>query len=225
MLNRFQGFRERGWSVVDAPTYSDAPLVGLFSSGPLAFSNQIESGSEQPSLADMVQRAIQCLETSRKGYVLIVDAALVTTAAERNEGERVIAETLALDRAIGTALKYAGPRALIVAAGRHGVGGMSLNGYPVRQDHGVALLGINASGQPAITWATGPNGPAPAASTSPAPTPASAGGSRNEPAAFQTPSALNTAEDVIAAATGPGSEKLHGFLENTAIFHLRKDAL
>ncbi|MDQ0706480.1 CelD/BcsL family acetyltransferase involved in cellulose biosynthesis [Pseudomonas sp. W3I7] len=24
MLNRFQGFRERGWSVVDAPTYSDA---------------------------------------------------------------------------------------------------------------------------------------------------------------------------------------------------------
>lgn len=206
----------------DAPAYSDAPLVGLFSAGPLAFSNQIESGSEQPSLSDMVRRAIQCLETSRKGYVLIVDAALVTTAAERNEGERVIAETLALDRAIGTALAYAGPRALIVAAGRHGVGGMSLNGYPMRQDHGVALLGINASGQPAITWATGPNGPPNASS---APSPAPGAGSRNEPAAFQTPSALNTAEDVVAAATGPGSEKLHGFLENTDIFHLLKGAL
>lgn len=215
----------------DAPSYSDAALVGLFSAGPLAFSNQIESGSEQPSLADMVRRAIQCLQTNRKGYVLIVDAALVTTAAERNEGERVITETLALDRAVATALKYAGERSLIIAAGRHGVGGMNLNGYPFRQDHGVALLGTNAAGQPAITWATGPNGPA---TFAPAPLPPANGGTpanvppagtRNEPAAFQTPSALNTAEDVLAAGTGPGSENLRGFLDNTAVFRLLKEAL
>lgn len=211
----------------EAPNYKQG-LVGFFSNGAMAYSNQIESGSGQPSLADMVRRSIECLQTNRKGYVLIVDASLVGAAAERNEGERVITETLALDRAIGTAVRYAGEKSLVVAVGRHATGGMNLNGYPLTQDHGVALLGTNASGQPTITWATGPNGPAPSPAT-PAPSTADAppkpAGARNEPAAFQTPSALNSAEDVIAIGQGPGSEKLHGFLDNTDIFKILKDAL
>ncbi|MGB8167363.1 MAG: alkaline phosphatase [Chthoniobacteraceae bacterium] len=204
----------------DAASYRSTGLLGIFSNGPMAFSNQIESGSEQPSLSDMVRRAIECLQTNRKGYVLVVDDALVTAAAERNEGERVITETLALDRAIATAVRYAGERSLIIAVGRHATGGMNLNGYPLRQDHGVALLGTNASGQPAITWATGPNGPGASADASAKPP-----GAKNEPAAFLTPSALNAAEDVLAVGKGPGSEKLHGFLDSTAIFRLLKDAL
>jgi len=197
----------------DTSSYRSRGLVGVFSMGPMAFSSQIESGSEQPSLSDMVRRAIECLQTNRKGYVLIVDAALITGAAERNEGEQVITETLALDRAIATAQRYAGERSLILAVGRHAIGGLTLNGYPQRQDHGVALLGANASGQPAITWATGPKGPP------------SAAGAASEPAAYQTPSALNTAEDVLAVGTGPGSERVQGFLDNTDIFRILKDAL
>jgi alkaline phosphatase len=209
----------------EASSYRSTGLLGVFSPGAMAFSNQIESGSEQPSLADMVRRAIECLQTNRKGYVLVVDAALVTTAAERNDGEHVITETLALDRAIATALRYAGEKSLVLAVGRHATGGMNLNGYPLRQDHGVALLGTNASGQPAITWATGPNGPAPVA-VSPAPeAPPKPVAPRSEPAAFQTPSALNTAEDVLAVGTGPGAEKLRGFMDSTGIFRLIKDAL
>ncbi len=204
----------------DVASYRSTGLLGVFSQGPMAFSNQIESGSEQPSLSDMVRRAIECLQTNRKGYVLVVDAALVSAAAERNEGERVITETIALDRAIATAVRYAGERSLIVAVGRHATGGMNLNGYPLRQDHGVALLGTNASGQPAITWATGPNGPAGATDA-----PAKPSGAKNEPAAFLTPSALNVAEDMLAVGKGPGSEKLRGFLDSTAIFRLLKDAL
>ena len=176
----------------------------------MAYSDEIESGSQQPSLADMVLRAIEFLQVNGKGYLLIVDAGLVTEAAERNQGERTIRETIAMDHAIAAAAKYAGEESLIVAVGKHGIGGLSLNGYPLRQDHGVALLGTTASGYPSLTWATGPNG-----------LPATG----NEPAAFQTASALNTAEDVIAAARGPGAEKFHGFLDNTAIFDLLRDAL
>lgn len=209
----------------DAASYRNTGLLGVFSAGPMAFSNQIESGSEQPSLPDMVRRAIECLQTNRKGYVLVVDATLVTSAAERNDGERVITETLALDRAIATAVRYAGEKSLIIAVGRHAIGGMSLNGYPLRQDHGVALLGTNASGQPAITWATGPNGPAPS-SAAPAPdAPLKAPAAKQEPGAYLTPSALNSAEDVLAVGKGPGAEKLHGFMESTGIFRLLKDAL
>ena len=211
----------------DASTFRSTGLLGVFSPGQMALSSQIESGSEQPSLSDMVRRAIECLQTNRKGYLLVIDASLVTGAAERNEGEHVITETLALDRAIGTALRYAGGKSLVLAVGRHATGGMSLNGYPLRQDHGVALLGTNASGQPAITWATGPNGPAPNSQATPAPAevapkPVAA---KHEPAAFQTPSALNVAEDVLAVGKGPGSERLRGFLDNTEIFRLLKDAL
>ena len=190
----------------NAGAYRERGILGLFSPGPLAYSNQIESGSQQPSLADMVRRAIEFLEVNRGGYVLVVDAALATTAAEHNEGERLIAETVALDHAIATAQKYAGEKSLIVAVGRHATGGMSLNGYPLRPDHGVALLGTNASGQPAITWATGPN-------------------PKTEPAAFFAPSALNTAEDVIAVGQGDGAEKIRGFLDNTEIFEILRDAL
>ena len=206
----------QGWDLVrskaelaNAPAYRTAGLAGFFSSDPLAFSDQIESGSQQPSLSDLVRRAIEFLQVRSAGYVLIIDASLATTAAERNEGERVITETLALDRAVKTALEYAGEKSLVLAVGKHATGGLSLSGYPLVTDHGVGLLGVNASGQPALTWATGPNGSA----------------AKSAPAAFQTPSALNNAEDVLALGCGAGAEKLRGFLDNTAIFEILRDAL
>ncbi len=233
LLAELQG---RGWELVrtkaeleKAAGYRTGPIAGFFSNDQLPFSNQIESGSQQPSLADMVRRAIEFLQVDNQGYVLVVDAALASTAAEGNEGERLITETVALDRAIDTAVKYAGDKSLILAVGKHATGGMSLNGYPLAQDHGVALLGINASGQPALTWATGPNGPPPPAPPAPPnetpSAPALSAGAKAEPAAFQAPSALNTAEDVIVVGRGAGAEKLHGFLDNTEIFRILRDAL
>jgi alkaline phosphatase len=231
--------RQRGCEIVrtksdleNVGTYPDAGLVGLFSSESLAFSKDIESGSQQPSLADMVRRAVRLLERNPKGYLLIVDASLVGTAAERNEGERMIAETVALDRAVATAREYAGEKSLILAIGKHATGGLSLNGFPLRQAHGVALLGNSPEGYPYLTWATGPNGPAapgaPSAVATPAPetaAPAPASNPRNEPAAYAYPSALNAAEDVLALGEGIGSERLHGILDNTVIFRILRDAL
>ncbi len=44
--------------------------------------------------------------------------------------------------------------------GKHATGGMNLNGYPLAQDHGTALLGINASGSAGDYLGHGkPNGP------------------------------------------------------------------
>ncbi len=231
----FQELQAKGATVVSSkvqlestPVKRDSTLVGLFSAGPLAFSHQVESGSQQPSLADMVRRAIHLLQQNRHGYVLVVDAALVTIAAERNEAERTITETLALDRAVDAAIRQAGEESLILAVGKRSVGGLMLNGYPLRQDHGVALLGNNVAGYPYLTWATGPNGPTPAnpalltsGSTPGAPTPQA----KAEPAAFQTPSALDNAEDVLAVGKGPGSEKVRGWMDNTDLFELIKEAM
>ena len=79
----------------------------------------------------------------------------------------------------------------------------------------MALLGTHASGHPSLTWATGPNGPEPRASPQ----------TQIEPAAFKTASALQTAEDVVAVGRGDGAEKLRGFIENTRIFEIIRDAL
>jgi alkaline phosphatase len=215
----------------NAPIFTTAPRVGVFANGDLAYSNQIEAGSQEPVLSDMVRRAIEFLELHERGYVLVVDAELISRAAEQNDGEHVLTETVDMDRAIATAVRYAGEKALVLAVGEHATGGMTMNGYPLRQEHGPGLLGVNAIGYPAIAWATGPLGPprpagpavpAGAASPqgSPAPTP-----SGNQPAAIYAPTAIDSAQDVIAIGRGPGTEALKGVIDNTEIFQILAGAL
>ena len=194
-------------------------LLGFFAPDALKFRDQPEAANaQQPALADMVRRSVEVLQRKSGGYLLVVDAGLIGRASARNEGEHALREMLELDRAVGVALQYAGPKTLVVVAGGESTGGMSLNGYPLRQDHGVALLGMNANGLPSMTWATGPNGSAVAEVPDAAAKPAS-------PAAFPAPAAANVAEDAIAAGFGPGSERLRGFLDNTFVFELIKGEL
>ena len=114
--------------------------------------------SEQPSLSDMVRRAIELLQFNRSGYFLVVDAGLMRKAAEKNNGEHTLAETVELDRALAVAQRYAGGKSAIFVCGDVGIGGLSLNGYPFRKDRGIAVLGLNSAGDPWFSWATGPNG-------------------------------------------------------------------
>lgn len=206
----------------DAATFRTSNLFGVFSSGNLAYSGEVVARSPQPSLSDMVRRAIQFLQFNTRGYLLVVDTELSQRAAELNDGEHAITETLDLDHAIATALRYAGEKALILVAGKHATGGMTLNGYPLRQDYGIALLGTNSFGYPSITWSNGPNGPQPAASPAPdaSPLPSPPPAPNNQPAAFYAPSAFSNADDMIAVGIGPGSQELDGFLDNTVIFRI-----
>ena len=214
--------RQKGQEVVrskaeleNLPSFLSSNLIGIFSGANLSYSNKIENGSQQPSLSDMVRRAIEILQFNTSGYVLVVDAELSGRAAEQNDGEHAISEIIDLDHAIATAQKYAGEKSLIIAVGKHATGGMSLNGYPLRQDHGVALLGTNSFGYPSITWSTGPNGP----NTNLPDT------NKNEPASFYAPTAISSAGDVVAVGIGQGSQSLKGFLDNTFVFTLVKDSL
>ena len=165
----------------------------------------------------MVTAAIETLQRRAGGYLLVVDAGLIGRAALENNGERAIQETLELDRAVSVALQYAGTKTLVVVAGGEATGGMALNGYPLREDHGVSLLGMNAEGLPSITWATGPAGAAPAnpaASPSMAPRPRS---TRPTPPTWRTtPSPPGLAR---------ASERLRGFQDNTFIFDLIRSQL
>jgi alkaline phosphatase len=213
------------------PAWRRPRLFGVFSNAELAYADQVEARSEQPSLSDMVRRAVELLQINRSGYFLVVDAGLMRKAAEKNSAERTLAEIGELDRALAVAQRYAGGKSAIFVCGDVGIGGLNLNGYPFRKDRGIAVLGLNSAGDPWFSWATGPNGGryygaaklaashephATAPVSSPAEQP-------QEPAAFFAPSALNTVDDVVVFGTGPGAEALHGTVDNTALFRIIRD--
>jgi len=214
------------------PGWRRPKLFGVFASGDLAYANQIEARREEPSLPDMVRRAIELLQYNRGGYLLVVNAHLMRTAAEKNDGEHTLAETVELDRAVAVALRYAGEKSTIVVCGNVGVGGLHLNGSPFRTDRGISVLGLNSAGDPWFSWASGPNGTksygsaklaaqqsSSPAGVSPVPEPP------QEPAAFYAPAALETVEDVVVFGAGPGTDAFQGTLDNTAIFKIIRDLL
>ncbi len=221
----------------NASSFLTSNLVGIFSNDTLAYSDKIEAGSQQPALKDMVQRAIEFLQNNTSGYVLVVDCELGERAAGQNDGEHTIKELIDMDDALKTAMDYAGKNSLIIAVGKHSTGGMSLNGYPLRQDKGVGVLGTDSDGTPSITWSTGPNGPVASGTTA---TPLEAAPltlastaqvekkpitPKDEPAAFYRPQSVNNADDVVAVGIGAGTQTLKGFLDNTFIFKLVQDNL
>jgi alkaline phosphatase len=210
------------------PAWRRPKLFGVFDDGDLAFTNQLEQRNQQPSLSDMVRRAIQLLQYNTGGYFLVVDVGLMRKAAQENNGERTLSQTVELDRAVGIARSYGGPKSTIIVCGDLAMGGLSLNGFPFRKDSGIALLGFNSAGQPWITWATGPHG---TKSYGPAKIPGNQDKSETqeteqpEPATFYTKSALVTVEDVVAFGSGPGTDALQGVLDSTAVFEILRDEL
>lgn len=213
------------------PGWKRPKLLGVFAPGELAYADQVEARGEQPTLADMVRRAIELLQYNRGGYLLVVDAKLMRKAAEQNDVEHTLTETVELDRAVAIARRYAGAKSTIILCGDVAVGGLHLNGYPFRTDRGVAILGLNSAGEPWFSWATGPNGGRSygaaklSAQQSPVPSPTASPDAPQEPAAFYAPTALDTVEDVLVLGSGPGSEAVSGLLDNTAIFRIIRDLL
>jgi alkaline phosphatase len=215
--------RNQGYDIVrnqaeleSTPSWQTPKTLGLFSMGNMEFSDEFSATSTQPTLAMLVRNAIRLLQYNPRGYLLIVDAGLSGKAATQNEGERTLKEMLALDEAVAAAVDSAGAKALVIVAGKRSVGGMRLNGFPFRNDKGAGLLGINAQGVPSITWSTGPESGTHISPEGPV---------SNEPAAWKQAAAIGTAEDVIAVGTGPGSETINGFMDNTDIFRLIEKAL
>ena len=108
-----------------------------------------------------------------------------------------------------------------------------MNGFPFRKDRGIAVLGLNSAGDPWFSWASGPNGAksyGAAKVTASQKTPEVAADAPppqilQEPAAFYAPAALNTVEDVAAFGAGPGTERLRGSMQNTAVFKIISEML
>ena len=208
------------------PAWRRPKLFGALNNAELAFVNQVEERSQQPSLSDMVRRAIELLQYNAGGYLLVIDAGLMRKAAQENNAERTLGQTIELDHAVTVARNYAGARSTIIVCGDVAIGGMNLNGFPFRQDSGIALLGLNSAGQPWITWATGPHGTKSyGAANIPSKAPNEQPEEHLEPAALHTKSALPTVDDVVAFGSGPGTEAFEGVVDSTMVFKILRGEL
>lgn len=202
------------------PSWNSSPILGLLADDEFEFQNETTPNDTLPSLAKLVEQAIQRLQHCRHGYFLIIDDALIAQAASLNNGEQLFRELLEFDQAIAIAKQYAGPNALIILTGKQILGGLRMNGYPFRHDKGIALLGLNQAGAPSLTWSTGPGHNLSANSNSTETT-----SIFTEPSSFFKPTALGVAEDTISMATGPGAENVHGVIDLTTLHDLMKKFL
>ncbi len=200
--------RGRGYDIVrnkaeldNTPAWRTPKLFGIF--GPDSLARAGVPSPSQPSLSDLVRRAIELLQFNRRGYVLVVYSGLPGRAAAGNQAEMLLQELDQLDAAAATARAYAGEEALIVVAGTVSVGGLRLTPAGFTADRGMAVLGPGPGGVPAATWSTGPGNPGAAPGS--------------DLVAFPSSTALPVAEDVLVLSLGPGAESLRGFLDNTDI--------
>lgn len=161
--------RQRGFDIVrtreeleSTPGWRSPQVFGIFAEGDLAFAADASRYPSQPSLADLVRRAVELLQFNRRGYFLVVNAGLAGRAAQTGRGEDLLREIAALDEAVQAARRFAGENVLIVVAGLVNTGGLQLNAFSFAPDRGIAVVGPNPAGLPALSWSTGPaTGPDP----------------------------------------------------------------
>jgi alkaline phosphatase len=209
------------------PFWKSSPTLGLLAPSQLSLTHPGEGDPNAPSLSDLVRVAIRHLQANREGYLLVVDDPTIGDAATANDGETMFTRLLAFDQAVATARRYAGDKALILVAGREAIGGLQLNGYPFLGDKGVAILSVNAQGNPSLCWSTGPGFrvETPGDGTHGKKGGSASSGILSQPSAVRLPQGLGIASDVLTLGVGQGSEKLKGFLDLTDVHHLILDEL
>lgn len=105
-------------------------LWGLFAEKDLAydFDRLAEGDEEQPSLAEMTEKAIEVLEKDEEGFFLMVEGSKIDWAAHANDPSGAIGDILAFDDAVQAALDYAKEKqdTIVVVTTDHANSGFSI---------------------------------------------------------------------------------------------------
>jgi len=223
--------KEKGWEVIQTEENlvsaanrkikkgTSKRWLGLFASYDFGYADERESRPGEPTLAAMTMAAMRKLAKNPKGYFLMVEGGMIDKAEHQNWALRAIQETLEFDRAVAAVLRETGPDTLVIVTADHETGGFGVSGYPPAAVRGNDLLARQPDQGFWVGWLSGPGA---LASRNPLsfldPT-------YRQPSARYTDAAFHTATDVWIAATGPGSDSVRGFLDNTDIFRIMRQAM
>ncbi|SDH97621.1 alkaline phosphatase [Alteribacillus persepolensis] len=121
-------------------------LLGLFAEDAMA--PDMERPKEQPSLADMTEGAIDNLEQDDDGFFLMVEGSQIDWAGHAHDAAWAMSETEAFEKAVKEAVEFAEEdgETLVVIAGDHETGGMSVGGNDEYKANPEILRNVTATG-------------------------------------------------------------------------------
>jgi alkaline phosphatase len=210
-----------------------APLLGLFEPAELHFvhdSAQDRAGA--PSLADMTRAAISHLQVQDKGYVLLVEGALIDYAHHDGNAYRALDETIAMSEAVAAAdaMTSADDTLILVTADHAHT--LAFAGYPTR---GNPILGrvmkrgrdaalkpaLDADGLPYTTlqYANGPGRPKGGAARADLTDVDTTDPDFHQQALVALGGETHGGDDVGVWARGPGASAVRGSVEENTLFH------
>ncbi|NTV11624.1 MAG: alkaline phosphatase, partial [Zoogloea sp.] len=218
---------------------SAGKLVGLFNADHLNYDlDRINpaKGVDEPSLAEMTEKAIRILQKNNKGYFLMVEGGRIDHALHGTNAKRALQDTIAFDDAIKRALSLVDlSNTLIVVTADHDHT-MTINGYGKRGSNILGLVKDIKTNQPAkaadnlpyTTLVFGNGGtPRKAARDDLTSVDTTADDYLQENGVqLGTPgSETHGGGDVMLFAGGAGAKSFKGTLDNTKVFGLVKSAL
>ncbi|KAL8583355.1 hypothetical protein ACOMHN_035337 [Nucella lapillus] len=199
-------------------------LLGLFTESHMTWDLSRDNNSE-PSLSEMTAKAIEILRKNDKGYFLFVEGGRIDHGHHDNWAKRALSETVALDKAVATALDMTDNKDTLILVTADHSHPFNAVGYPKR---GNDILGLvdpvdpgqaPTDGKPYSTLIYG-NGPGPLRSVDLTNQDTRANDFRFPVAVPLAPEwETHSGEDVGIFATGPMAHLFHGVHEQNYIAH------
>lgn len=144
--------KETGYQFVNnrellAGAGSTDKLIGLFAEGGLAPELDRDT-TDQPSLAEMSEKAIQVLNRNKDGFFLVIEGSKIDWAGHVHDAAWAMKDTEAFEAAVEKVLAFAkkDKHTLVVIAGDHDTGGMSVGGYGKYAANAEVLRHVTATG-------------------------------------------------------------------------------
>jgi alkaline phosphatase len=123
----FSEAEKAGYAVIRSKEALDAGkaerLIGLF-----AADNLTAGHVNEPTLAELSQRAIDVLQKDRDGFFLMIEGSQIDWACHGNDAEAMVVQLRSFDEAVGRALSFADKdgRTLVLVTADHETGGLSI---------------------------------------------------------------------------------------------------
>jgi alkaline phosphatase len=178
-VNLVTAMQAKGYSYVDSgsslnslDTTGVTKLLGLFSQSEMAYElDRVNQNLDQPSLSQMTSKALGVLSKNDKGFFLMVEGGRIDHALHGSNAKRALEDTLAMDKAIDTALAFMEKKdpglknTLIVVTADHDHA-IAFNGYtkinnPIlgkARDYATGELSKASDGKPYTTLVFGNGG-------------------------------------------------------------------
>ncbi|WP_042149911.1 alkaline phosphatase [Paucisalibacillus sp. EB02] len=139
--------RDQLKNIEDLDVEKGDKLLGLFAGDALA-PELHRAETEEPSLAEMTETAINVLEEDKDGFFLVVEGSQIDWAGHDNDSAWAMSDVAAFEGAVEKAMEFAKKdgKTIVVVAGDHDTGGMTTGAYGSMELNANVLRNVTATG-------------------------------------------------------------------------------